>query len=1296
MPSAIRVRLVCKNQRTDSVAEYLCDLPVTIGRSPEVNTIVIPDKAISRQHARLELEGHLLTVSDLHSANGTVVNGERIQRVALKSGDLINIGPYQFSWSYVDQGADETMLYTSASANREAIYIQPAVAQPQEMIAARKVIEAAEAYNRAQGHENDGFLSTAYGFLPVEPPLLALPASHRVWDEMVDRLPELYRRLTMRQVFDQMPLLEATADALPDRYLLRASTMLGVFAHAYQYVVTDPPAALPAAILEPWKEVSRRLGKPLPYVSYIDLFFYNWKLRDPAGPRRLDNMELLVPAWNNQAEHIFYLVTTEFAMQLTPVFNAMLQAQEAVVREDRSALEAALLLILDQLHYVTQVIYPQIDANPSSHTHLDQVLWAKTVGMSGVPIFEGAPSPAGTAQPQIHALDAFFERKSYHSLVGQQSVYLRGHFPRHWQELVEALHTVSVRQFVERSQNTSLQGLYNAALDAYIGDKGWMGLHRIKAYGFLEVAFKVGRAVTTGARFTGLFKDKTWEKIDGELAEVRDERYIAGNQQVYFAYPRSSTVNTDPGTGTWINFIELDVSGQGVHYQPGDRAGILPENNDMLVHKTLRALQATGNEIVQLTPQWQEALRFRSGYVSEDIKVLPLRSILSFGKIRPVTREVAKRLLNISAASALKRIIDVRMEDQWELWDLLNLLYAGGYDVKHLWKAGPWDPESICRIVPPEVFRLYSIASAMDRSEAGAEKLNLLVGGLDYQTPHTSYSYVQAREGTASHFLRYITSDPRFSEKQLSLVIVPTPRFRLPADTSRPVIMFAAGSGIAPFYGFLQARTRQMETGENWLFFGTRTPDEFFNRPVFESQEAARKLHLRMAFSRADVAAHFDPTTGHYVFEKGRRQRMNELIEADEQAALLWKFLRSEREGGQQGYFYICGKTSFAVSVMEALKRVIRRFSDGSEVQVKNVIRQLIAEERYMQDIFTTYSGNAQQGKAYNISEVVLHNTPAQGYWIIVSGKVYDVSEFVYQHVGGERIIMHYAGMDATDAYQGVLHHTNAEVDAMLGMYELGHMRHLQFNDAWGVILSPDGLKFMLLEDMFTAWVRYIYLVIGMENALENDYDFAHLSSTVGEDPGELTPFKAQFLLEAHRRFLVSYLDGLIDEDLRTLWAITTGFCARSQDIRWLQTELETLTTGEDYRLVRNALPFLKHLLFGLEESDDIQTRSATYTRISELCQIFSVEDKRVLSEMKLSLREGILAFEQYEEEVVSQASGQLMAVLQQTLKVLGDYYQRLAEHLISQGITSKVLPSELSEEAIPEDSGLPGHGGKI
>src|SRR5579862_3608036 len=119
MPSMGQVRLVCKNQRTGSVVEYTCDLPITIGRSPVINTVVIQDKIISRQHARIELEDAHLVVSDLNSANGTYVNDERIQRKALKSGDTVVIGSYKFSWAYLDAGADATVIAKPTPEVRE-------------------------------------------------------------------------------------------------------------------------------------------------------------------------------------------------------------------------------------------------------------------------------------------------------------------------------------------------------------------------------------------------------------------------------------------------------------------------------------------------------------------------------------------------------------------------------------------------------------------------------------------------------------------------------------------------------------------------------------------------------------------------------------------------------------------------------------------------------------------------------------------------------------------------------------------------------------------------------------------------------------------------------------------------------------------------------------------------------------------------------------------------------------------------------------------------------------------------
>jgi sulfite reductase (NADPH) flavoprotein alpha-component len=106
----------------------------------------------------------------------------------------------------------------------------------------------------AAGRYDGGFLSERWGLLPPEPPLTALPDSHRAWDEVAANLPDLYRTQTVRAAIDALPLLDANADALPDRYVWRASSLLGMFAHAYFRAEPEQPLALPESIERPWGE----------------------------------------------------------------------------------------------------------------------------------------------------------------------------------------------------------------------------------------------------------------------------------------------------------------------------------------------------------------------------------------------------------------------------------------------------------------------------------------------------------------------------------------------------------------------------------------------------------------------------------------------------------------------------------------------------------------------------------------------------------------------------------------------------------------------------------------------------------------------------------------------------------------------------------------------------------------------------------------------------------------------------------------------------------------------------------
>jgi len=66
---------------------------LVFGRDQEADIQILVPEA-SRNHARLEIEPDEVTIEDLGSKNGTLVNDERIEgRCRLSSGDTIGIGP---------------------------------------------------------------------------------------------------------------------------------------------------------------------------------------------------------------------------------------------------------------------------------------------------------------------------------------------------------------------------------------------------------------------------------------------------------------------------------------------------------------------------------------------------------------------------------------------------------------------------------------------------------------------------------------------------------------------------------------------------------------------------------------------------------------------------------------------------------------------------------------------------------------------------------------------------------------------------------------------------------------------------------------------------------------------------------------------------------------------------------------------------------------------------------------------------------------------------------------------------
>src|SRR5437660_358016 len=83
--------LVVNREEADLVTHELTRDIVTIGSAP-LNHIVIDDPAVSAQHAILARVADSYRLKDLHSTNGTQINGISTTDAELKDGDKIQFG----------------------------------------------------------------------------------------------------------------------------------------------------------------------------------------------------------------------------------------------------------------------------------------------------------------------------------------------------------------------------------------------------------------------------------------------------------------------------------------------------------------------------------------------------------------------------------------------------------------------------------------------------------------------------------------------------------------------------------------------------------------------------------------------------------------------------------------------------------------------------------------------------------------------------------------------------------------------------------------------------------------------------------------------------------------------------------------------------------------------------------------------------------------------------------------------------------------------------------------------------
>lgn len=76
---------------------------LTIGRLIQ-NDVVLNHRGVSRTHAGIKQIGQDFWIQNLSSSNGTLLNGELVERTPLADGDLLQIGPFLLKVEYGDPG----------------------------------------------------------------------------------------------------------------------------------------------------------------------------------------------------------------------------------------------------------------------------------------------------------------------------------------------------------------------------------------------------------------------------------------------------------------------------------------------------------------------------------------------------------------------------------------------------------------------------------------------------------------------------------------------------------------------------------------------------------------------------------------------------------------------------------------------------------------------------------------------------------------------------------------------------------------------------------------------------------------------------------------------------------------------------------------------------------------------------------------------------------------------------------------------------------------------------------------
>ncbi len=396
-----------------------------------------------------------------------------------------------------------------------------------------------------------------------------------------------------------------------------------------------------------------------------------------------------------------------------------------------------------------------------------------------------------------------------------------------------------------------------------------------------------------------------------QLGELEQATIVANRELVNLAA-------MDPGRARSKRHLQIALP-PGMTYRSGDYLTVLPRNAPSNVQRALRRF-GLANDTQIVIHQAGAAVSLPADYPISAFEVLSNYVELA----QPATRAQIHQLAAATSCPPERVDLERMASDEAYTSEVLDKRVSVLDLVERTGSCAVTFAQFLA-MLPLLRARQYSISSSPLANDAEA---SLTIAVVDAP----SMSGQGRFQGVASTYLAALQPGDR-----LAVAVRPSQSgFHLPADPKTPIVMVCAGTGVAPFRGFLQERAAQKaagrEVGRALLFFGVDHPDvDYLYRDEFAAWEAEGVVEMRPAFSaRPD---------GDLMFVQHRVWH-----DRAEIAALF-------REGAQ---FYVCGDGKhMAPAVRDTFVRIYQKATQADDAVAGAWVDRMEHEHgRYVSDVF--------------------------------------------------------------------------------------------------------------------------------------------------------------------------------------------------------------------------------------------------------------------------------------------------------------------------------------------------------